>query len=481
MTTKRKQLFCVLLLGCILFFGWNDLLAITDPVESNYTETASEMLATKEYLSPLIYGNYWFDKPIFFYWELIAAFKMFGVNEFAARFFPALLGIIGLFMIYHFASRIFDQRTGFFSALILGTSLEYWLLSKAVITDSTLFIFFNAILVCFFLGYTNRDKGYYYYGCYFFSALSVLTKGPIGLLLPGLIIITFLALQRDLGQLKNMKLFTGSLIFIIIGGSWYYFMYQLHGSAFLDGFIGVHNVLRATVSEHPRWNVWYYYLGIFFIGFFPWCFTLPLVIHKYIRLHSRPVIDTTTLFLLLWAIIVNVFFQCMATKYTTYTFPALFPLSILAARLLRSREKLLKGLVCTSAILYTTLTYFVAVPICQTYSGKNIASSLQDHIKQQDLVISYGKYKTSLVFYTNHLIYNLKSQQDIEADKPRAMSWKSKNVMPFLAFEEMPTDKNIFLVIDKNNSDSFPKQLSRMNWLLLGETTTAHIYYRPAS
>ena len=171
----------------------------------------------------------------------------------------------------------------------------------------------------------------------------------------------------------------------------------------------------------------------------------------------------------------------MATKYTTYTFPALFPLSILAARLLRSREKLLKGLVCTSAILYTTLTYFVAVPICQTYSGKNIASSLQDHIKQQDLVISYGKYKTSLVFYTNHLIYNLKSQQDIEADKPRAMSWKSKNVMPFLAFEEMPTDKNIFLVIDKNNSDSFPKQLSRMNWLVLGETTTAHIYYRPAS
>lgn len=75
------------LLGVILMvFAGNHLLAITDPVESNYALTAKEMLAAGDFISPRIYGNFWYDKPIFFYWELLAGFQLFGVNEFAARF-----------------------------------------------------------------------------------------------------------------------------------------------------------------------------------------------------------------------------------------------------------------------------------------------------------------------------------------------------------------------------------------------------------
>lgn len=89
----------------ILCFVANHLLVITDPVESNYALTAKEMLASGDYVSPRIFGNYWYDKPIFFYWELIAAFKLFGINDFAARFFPALFGVAGVLLAYAFSTR----------------------------------------------------------------------------------------------------------------------------------------------------------------------------------------------------------------------------------------------------------------------------------------------------------------------------------------------------------------------------------------
>lgn len=97
----------------ILCFAANHLLVITDPVESNYALTAKEMLASGDYFSPRIFGNYWYDKPIFFYWELIAAFKLFGISNFAARFFPALFGVAGILLAYAFTARLYDKKTGF--------------------------------------------------------------------------------------------------------------------------------------------------------------------------------------------------------------------------------------------------------------------------------------------------------------------------------------------------------------------------------
>lgn len=87
--------FLLFLLCLLLFFAANSQLLITDPVESNYALTAKEMLASGDWLSPRIYGNYWYDKPWMFYGELLVAFQLFGETSFAARFFPAVFGTIG--------------------------------------------------------------------------------------------------------------------------------------------------------------------------------------------------------------------------------------------------------------------------------------------------------------------------------------------------------------------------------------------------
>ncbi|MBO4853492.1 MAG: glycosyltransferase family 39 protein, partial [Schwartzia sp.] len=257
MEQDKRNLIILTLLGAALFLLANGHIPVTDPVESNYTQTAKEMLLSGDYMSPRIFGNYWYDKPAFFYWELIAAFKVFGVTDFAARFFSSVFGVIGLLLTYVFARRLYDARTALLSGVILATSLGYWVISKAVITDITLFVFFDAVLVFFYIAYTGKNKNIYYF-CYFFAGLAVLTKGPIGILLPGLIVTLFICAQRDFTEIPRMKPL-GFAIFFAVVAAWYVPMYFAHGSEFVDTFLGVHNVLRATVSEHPMWDVWWYY------------------------------------------------------------------------------------------------------------------------------------------------------------------------------------------------------------------------------
>ena len=481
MTTVKKDLLLIGIVGFVLFMLGNWAIAITDPVESNYTQTAVEMLQSGDYVSPRIYGNYWYDKPAFFYWELIAAYKLMGVNEFASRFFPGVFGVLGLMITYGFARKLYDRKTGLMAAGILGTCFEYWLLSKTVITDLTLFVFFNAVLIFFFWGYRTGKRNYYYL-CYLFAGLATLDKGPIGLLLPGFVLTVFLCLRRDFKEFIYLRLPTGLLLYALVAGSWYYMMYAIHGMDFINNFLGVHNFLRATQSEHPRWDVWWYYTMIFFAGCLPWCWTLPAAIVKAVKRRCLPEIDMTTGFLLTWALVVNIFYQCMATKYTTYTLPALLPIAILMARYLYKRETLVKRTVVGVVAVYGVLTFALAVPACsdEGYSGKNIAAVYKDLVTDDDLVVSYGDYKTSIVFYGQKMVYRLEHAEAIPDMLPDGKSWNAKNVMPFISFEELPKDRNVYLILNNRRFDAFEKDFDTSEWKQIGDFKAARVYVREA-
>lgn len=253
MKTLRNHPYLTLLFFTLfLYLAGNQLLAITDTAESNYALTAKEMVLSGDWISPRIYGRYWYDKPIFYYWELALSFALFGFNEMAARLPAAILGSASVLFTYWFARRTYGEKTGWLAAIILASSVECWILSKAVITDSTLFLFMSGAVAFFYLGYTENRK--YYFLCYLFAALATLTKGPIGILLPGLACLLFLLYKKDLKEMAHVHLLSGLVLFILIAGAWYGTMCYLHGKDFLLNFIGVHNVLRATVSEHPSHN-----------------------------------------------------------------------------------------------------------------------------------------------------------------------------------------------------------------------------------
>ncbi len=472
------------LFALALFMAGNAQMPVTDPVESNYALTAKEMLLSQDFISPRIYGNYWYDKPVFFYWELIAAFKAFGITEFAARFFPAVFGLVGVIMTYIFAKKIYDTRTALISGLILTTSLGYFIVSKLIITDMTFFVFFNAVLVFFYIAYTGKRKSWYYM-CYISAGLAVLTKGPIGILLPGLIVTLFIAIRRDWREIPRMKPL-GFVLFLLIVSAWYFPMYLLHGQDFLETFLGVHNVLRATQSEHPRWDVWYYYGALFFLLFFPWSFvTAPQAALKYIREYrannSLPHFDKTKTFLLTWALTITIFYQLMATKYPTYSLPSLLPVAILAARFLigEGRDMMIKRIGIIWTLTLAIFIGFAASPLTETnYSNRDTAMFLRENVKDGDLLVSFGEYKASIVYYSELNMLRLESAAEIEALRPVPGSWTAKNVMPFIAIEDLPFDRTIYLVLNSHRYEDIDGTHYLDDWKLLRTFPKNRVYVK---
>ncbi len=462
---------CIFLfiVSLILFFlgGW--LIPITDPTESVYTLTAKEMLEAGDWLSPRIYGDYWFDKPIMFYWELLIAYKIFGVNEFASRFFPALFATFGLFLTYLFGAKLYDKKVGFAAAVMLATSLEYWYLSHAVITDMTLLVMFSITLMSFFWGY-HAGKPQFYLIAFAASGVAVLTKGPIGFLLPGLIILIFLAWQGDLQHLRELFRVKHFAILLAIIAIWYLPMMLLHGWEFIENFLGVHNFLRATVTEYKNTNVWYYYLVVTALGFFPWSIVLIGIAAKNLR--RLPTFDVRDKFLIVWALTVIIFFQLCATKYITYTLPAMIPAMIFLAKFFVNRWRLFLGVTLSTIIIYPLAFYFVVLPLTEENSARREAQVILPLIDEKTCVVSHGgKYSTSLVFYSGAKIYRLETKENYEKIRPKNMSWTSKNVMPFMTFDEMPTDKKIVAIVSEAFDKSFLSNavVKVGTWELIGE------------
>lgn len=108
-TIRNHPYVSLLLFTLVLYLAGNQLLAVTDTAESNYALTAKEMVLSGNWISPQIYGRFWYDKPIFYYWELALSFTLFGFNEMAARLPAALLGSASVLFTYWFARRTYGK------------------------------------------------------------------------------------------------------------------------------------------------------------------------------------------------------------------------------------------------------------------------------------------------------------------------------------------------------------------------------------
>jgi len=294
---------------------------LLDPDEPVYAETPKEMVLYDDYISPRIYGQFWYDKPPMYYWLVAGAFKLLGVNEYAARFPSAILAVLCVVLVYVAAGKLFSERAGLTSGLVLATSIEYFYVGKAAVTDITLTLCLTAALL-FFLG-----KQYYLF--YVFAALATLTKGPIGFLFPGAIIFIWLAVTRGFGELRRMQIPAGIVIFLAVALPWYWLMYRIHGAAFIDGFIGVNNIVRFTTAEHAKTAAWWFFIPVLVAGFFPWSGLLPQVVRTVLR-GKGTTHHPALLFLTIWAVFIFVFFSISSTKLITYILPVFPPLAILA-------------------------------------------------------------------------------------------------------------------------------------------------------
>lgn len=309
----------VAIASLIMFYNLGSI-PLLDPDEPVYAETPKEMYAFQEFISPRIYGEYWYDKPPMYYWLVAVAYKIFGINEFSARFPSALLGVVCVIAVYYFSRRIFDSvSVALPSALVLATSIEYWYLGKAAVTDITLNLFLTLSLLCFI------TKKYYWF--YLWAGIATLTKGPIGLLFPGAIVFLYLLTTSRWAELKDMKIPAGILIYVFVGVPWYVIMYKIHGNIFIDTFLGFHNITRFTSPEHPEGVLWYYYIPVLILGFFPWTALAMQAVWNSLTKGSSE--RNTLIFLNIWAAFIFIFFTISRTKLISYILPMFPPLAMI--------------------------------------------------------------------------------------------------------------------------------------------------------
>ena len=149
----------LLVLCAYLFFFKLGSMALTDPDETFYAQTAKEMLQQHSWMTPYLFGQPQFEKPIFLYWLLKIGFIIFGINSFAARFFPALFGIIGVVAVYLLGRIGFkDKQKAFISALVMMTCGLYIGLARTVFTDLIFGVFILLALLFFYWGYVFEKR-----------------------------------------------------------------------------------------------------------------------------------------------------------------------------------------------------------------------------------------------------------------------------------------------------------------------------------
>lgn len=315
---KQIEKNSLLILACViiftLFFGIGGV-PLLDPDEPVYAETAREMIQTGDFLSPRIFGDYWYDKPPMYYWLVAAAFKVFGYSEFAARFPAALMGALTAFMLYFSVTKLFNERAGFWSSLILTSCIQFFYLSKAAVTDTSLLFFMTGALLSFL-----HKKYWLMYVCMGFATL---VKGPIGIVFPGIIIFLYLLLMGQLKEIFRMHVMRGLLVYLLVAGPWYYLMYTVHGMEFINTFLGFHNVTRFTTPEHASRVTFWYYFPVVILGLFPWT---GLLIQSVKASISDSRIDDMRLlvFMHVWWVFVFIFFTVCKTKLVSYILP-MFP------------------------------------------------------------------------------------------------------------------------------------------------------------
>lgn len=360
----------ILALGGIAFFYQLGSIGLVDETEPLFVEAARQMTVTGNWITPYFNQVTRFDKPPLIYWWMAIAFQTLGVNEWAARLPSAIAGTILTGFCFYILKRFVPSKIApFLGSGIVALNLITLFFGRLGYSDMLLSACFGGSLFAFFLGYASNRR--WYWAFYALMGFAVLTKGPVGVVLPSAIVILFLLWVGQLRSvLREMKPLLGTGLFLLVSMPWYALAYWQNGNAFIDSFFGVHNVERFTSVVNQHSGAWYYHLVIVLVGFFPWSLCLPAAIINILKSkwREKPRSEQLGLFALVWFSVVLIFFTIAVTKYITYTLP-LYPAAAMLVTLWYvhhfSQPKQSWGLKLT---VYLSVIVSIAFGICAFYS-----------------------------------------------------------------------------------------------------------------
>ena len=329
----KNEAYLILILTALclmLFFFRLGARPLWDIDEGMHAVTSKEMILSEDWITPTFNGEPFYDKPVFYNWLVALAFLVFGFTEFAARLPAAILGSGCVMVTYLLGRKMFGPTVGILSAVILATAVEFIVLSRSVVHDISLVFFVTLTMYLFYIGYKD-DRHRKMNLLLFYGALgfAVLSKGPVGLALPAMIIGLYLIVERNLKFIMKMQIGWGILIFLAVASPWYVLI-SLKNPDYAGYFFIEQNLDSFLSSESRHPNPFYYYIPVLFGGFFPWSCFLPLALIYAVRRKFESIHESTA-FLVIWFSIIFIFFSMATSKLATYILPMFPAASLLVA------------------------------------------------------------------------------------------------------------------------------------------------------
>lgn len=337
---RLSHLAILLLLAGLLFLTGLGNLGLTDRDEGSNAEAAREMLESGDFVSPTLNYEPRFAKPALTYWVISGTYWLLGVNEFSARLPSAIFGIALILVHYLFLTRVCGATVGFFGTLMLLLNLEIVAISRLVLTDSILIFFTTVATYSFWLGIHGEGRArHFFWLLYIGMALAMLTKGPIGILIPLLAIIPYLTLTRQWGRYWTHGFpLAGGCLFLLVASPWYVTMFAVHGAEYAAS-AQANTLGRFMNVIGGHGGTFLFYFPILLFGFFPWSGFLPVALYQALKdwraYWSRDRIpaqeQSLALFAGLWAVGIFLFFSLSATRLPHYIGPLFPAVAILTA------------------------------------------------------------------------------------------------------------------------------------------------------
>ncbi|MFC2098185.1 ArnT family glycosyltransferase [Bacteroidota bacterium] len=309
-------------LGGIHLFDWDEI---------NFAESAREMILTGDYLTMQIDFIPFWQKPPLFIWMQVLSMKLFGINEFAARFPNVICAMVSLVTVFRIGRRLYDAEFGWFWVLAYIGSFLPFLYFKSGIIDPwfNLFIFTALINMIYFL---EAERGYKKWQNLVLSAvllgLANLTKGPVSILLFGLTILIFWALHKFRLKILWTEILAFIGILTVVGGAWFILQIIIGNFHVILDFINYQLQLLKTQDSGHGGFLFYHFIVLLF-GVFPVSiFALKGFRRSYYDSNFQKRFKFWMI-VLFWVVLLT--FTLVKTKIVHYSSLCYFPLSFLGA------------------------------------------------------------------------------------------------------------------------------------------------------
>jgi 4-amino-4-deoxy-L-arabinose transferase-like glycosyltransferase len=309
--------------------------SLMDPDEAHYAQLTREMLHAGNWMIPLLDGLPYIDKPVLFHWLQGLAIAVFGETETAMRLPSAIAGIALFWMTYWTGAQLFDERLGVRAWLMLATLPLTFMLGSIGVFDMVFTAFlFGAIAFALVAALRGRSK--LQYVAYVLLSLAVMTKGPVALVLAGLLFLVGLACGRECRTaVLSLHWVRGTVLTVVLSLPWFVWMYYALGWQFVHQYALAGNLYYITQPPSFSNRAFNHtlYVSTFFAGFFPWSIvTLGGAIDTLRRWRAQIKIPPQEILLWAWVGIVFIFFSLARFKVDRYVYPAAPACCLLAAR-----------------------------------------------------------------------------------------------------------------------------------------------------